>query len=252
MAGALHLRALSSVDFAHDPSVEHVAFQTSTINALMTGAFEGDMSIGQLLRHGDLGIGTIDRLDGEMVIVDGEAFVIDSEGIVRAVPDETRTPFAVVCRFSPSVDALLDGPLPFEALVEHLDSTSENRSFSAFRVDGDFSDLRLRSVPGQSPPFPSLVEVTRQQTEWALTSATGALVGFRFPDRIAGVEVPGYHMHFLSDDRTQGGHVLEVTVERARVRIDGGDDLHVELPSGVELGTPGEADRVAIRSAESR
>lgn len=252
MLGALHLRALSRVGFEHDPPVEHLAFQTSTVNALMEGAFVGDTTVGELLRHGDLGIGTIDRLDGEMVILDGEPFVIDAEGIVRSVAAGTCTPFAVVCRFSPSVETVLDGPLPFDALVEQLDSASDDRSFSAFRVDGDFSDLRLRSVPRQSPPFTSLTDVTRQQTEWALASSSGTLVGFRFPDRIAGIEVPGHHLHFLSDDRTEGGHVLDITLRSGRARIDGGDELHVELPAGVSLGKPGQADRAAIRSAESR
>ncbi len=250
LLGALHLRALSRTDFEHDPSVEHLAFQTSTVDALMAGAFEGDTTVGELLRHGDLGIGTIDRLDGEMVILEGEAFVIDSEGTVRSVDSETRTPFAVVCRFAPFIETTFDGPVPFDAMLERLDSAADGRSFSAFRVDGDFSDLRLRSVPRQSPPFASLLDVTRQQTEWALASASGTVVGFRFPDRIAGVEVPGHHLHFLSDDRRHGGHVLGLTLESGLALVDGGDELHVELPTGIVLGTPGQTDRSAIRSAE--
>ena len=250
LLGALHLRALNRSDFEHDPSVEHLAFQTSTVDALMDGAFEGDTTVGELLRHGDLGLGTIDRLDGEMVIVDGEPFVIDAEGAVRPVVPETRTPFAVVCRFAPFTEIALDGPLALDAMLDRIDSAAEGRSFSAFRVDGDFSDLRLRSVPGQSPPFPSLLEVTRQQTEWALAAARGTVVGFRFPDRIAGLEVPGHHLHFLSDDRMHGGHVLGLTLEYGRALVDGGDELHVELPTGIVLGNPGQTDRAAIRSAE--
>lgn len=251
MLGALHLRALRRLDFEHDPSVEHVAFQTSTVNALMEGAFEGDTTIAELLRHGNLGIGTIDRLDGEMVILDGEPFVIDANGVVRAITPETRTPFAVVCRFSPFITVDLDGPLPRSALVDRLDAASHRRSFAAFRVDGDFGDLRLRSVPAQTPPFSSLTDVARQQTEWLLPSATGTAVGFRFPDRVAGLEVPGHHLHFLSDDRMHGGHVLDLTLRSGRAAIDGGDELHVELPAEIGLGTPGQADRAGIHAAES-
>lgn len=250
MLGAFHLRALGHADFEHDPAVEHLAFQTSTLNALMDGAFEGDTTIGELLQHGDLGIGTIDRLDGEMVILEGEAFVIDAHGVVRRVERDEKTPFAVVCRFAPTIEVHLDGPLRFDAMTQQLDLNADEASFAAYRVDGQFTDLRLRSVPGQSPPFPSLLEVTRQQTEWSLASASGTVVGFRFPDRIAGVEAPGHHLHFISDDRTRGGHVLDITLQNGPARIDGGDELHVELPSGITLGVLGNADRAAIHSAE--
>jgi acetolactate decarboxylase len=95
-----------------------------------------------------------------------------------------------------------------------------------------------------------LAEVTAHQREWSLGGVRGALVGFRFPDQAAGVEVPGYHLHFLAEDRTTGGHVLEVSVAEGVLSVAGADELHVELPAGVALGTPGLADRAAIRGVE--
>jgi acetolactate decarboxylase len=92
--------------------------------------------------------------------------------------------------------------------------------------------------------------VTKHQTEWSLPAASGSVIGFRFPDLLAGVEVPGYHLHFLSDDREHGGHVLDLTMLRGSMQVDGGNELHVELPAHIGLGTPGVADRAAIRSAE--
>jgi len=250
MLGALHLRALDHNGFTHDPAVEHVAFQTGTLNSLMDGGFDGDTTIGELLAHGDQGIGTIDSLDGEMVIVDGEPFVVHADGTVASLALDVRTPFAVVCRFAPYVEVDLESPHDMNAVLAAAESVAGERSFVAIRVDGAFTDLRLRSVEGQTPPYPPLTEVTRHQTEWSIASAHGSMVGFRFPDRVAGVEVPGYHMHFLSHDRTCGGHVLDLRVESGLLRVDGGDELHVELPDGVALGVPGEADRAAIREAE--
>lgn len=252
MLGALHLRALDRQGFEHDPSVEHTAFQTGTVNALMDGRFDGDTTVGELLGHGDHGIGTIDRLDGEMVIVDGDAFVVAADGGIRRVPPEARTPFAVVCRFVPFVGADIDDPVDWDGLMSALHDLVVDRGFAAIRVDGEFTDLRLRSVHAQTPPYPSLIEVTRHQAEWSVAAATGTVVGFRFPDGVAGIEVPGHHLHFLSDDRTSGGHVLSLQVETGRVAVDGGEELHVELPAGVELGRPGAADRAAIREAEGR
>lgn len=250
MLGALHLRSLDRSGFAHDRVAEHVAFQAGTLSALMNGRFDGDTTIGELLGHGDQGLGTIDRLDGEMVIVNGEPFVVDADGQIKRVALGTRTPFAVVCRFTPVARTEIEGPLALEGLLSVLDSLAEYRSFAAFRVDGDFTDLRLRSVRAQTPPYPSLIEVTRHQTEWTVPAARGSVVGFRFPDGLAGVEVPGHHLHFLSDDRTCGGHVLDLIARSGHAEVDGGDDLHVELPAGLALGTPGVADRAAIRRAE--
>jgi acetolactate decarboxylase len=251
LLGALHLRAMNLAAFAHDPRAEHVAFQAGTLAALMDGHFDGDATVGSILEKGDHGIGTIAHLDGEMIIVDGRAYVASADGVVRAVPDDTTTPFAVVCRFSVLVHSPLDRELPLRALREVLDSMlSAPTSVLAVRLDGEFRDIRLRSVHAQSRPYPPLTEVTKHQTEWSLPAASGSVIGFRFPDLLAGVEVPGYHLHFLSDDREHGGHVLDLTMLRGSMQVDGGNELHVELPAHIGLGTPGVADRAAIRSAE--
>jgi acetolactate decarboxylase len=92
--------------------------------------------------------------------------------------------------------------------------------------------------------------VVAHQTEWHVAGAVGTLVGFRFPDATAGVEVPGYHLHFLADDRTVAGHVLSLTVAEATLAVDRCDDLHVELPAGAGLGVPGVADREEIARLE--
>jgi acetolactate decarboxylase len=251
LLGALHLRALSRAGLEHDPAVEHTAFQAGTLDALMEGRFDGDTTLGELLDHGDFGIGTVQHLGGELVILDGEPWVVDADGAVQPVAHDTRTPFAVLCRFAPTVRAPLDGPLRYDALRAHLDELAPpDAPVLAVRVDASFTDLRLRSVHAQVPPYPRLSDVVEHQTEWTVAAADGSLVGFRFPDATAGVEVPGYHLHFLSDDRTVGGHVLDLTLVDGRAALDPGDELHVELPDGVDLGTPGAADRAEIARLE--
>ena len=49
-------------------------FQYNTLGALMAGLYEGTMTIGELLKHGDLGIGTLDSIDGELIVLDGKAY----------------------------------------------------------------------------------------------------------------------------------------------------------------------------------
>ena len=91
-----------------------------------------------------------------------------------------------------------------------------------------------------------------EQHVFELRDVAGSLVGFRFPDYAEGVEVSGYHLHFISADRTVGGHVLSCRPGRVRVRIDPSAGLHVELPPGVDLAGAelAEATRDALRRAE--
>lgn len=251
LVGALHLRALTRRGLAHDAAREHTAFQAGTLRALMEGHLGGDATIGELLEHGDLGIGTVQHVGGELVIVDGEAFLVDGHGVVTRVASQTPTPFAVVCRFSPIAEVEIDGRVDlqgFRHLVDGLLPTAG--PVAAVRADGEFRDLRLRSVHGRQPPYPPLAEIIAHQTQWSVQAARGTIVGFRFPDEIAGVEAPGHHLHFLSEDRADGGHVLDMAMTDGRVAIDAGDELHVELPSHVRLGTPGVADRAAIHDIE--
>jgi acetolactate decarboxylase len=64
------------------------------------------------------------------------------------------------------------------------------------------------------------------------------MLGFRFPTYAEGIEVAGYHLHFISADRSRGGHVLGSRSCGLRARLDPSDDLHIELPPQVDLADP--------------
>jgi acetolactate decarboxylase len=67
------------------------------------------------------------------------------------------------------------------------------------------------------------------------------MVGFRFPTYVEGIEVSGWHLHFISEDRSRGGHVLDSRCSSLRVGLDSSCELHVELPPGVRLTDPTQA-----------
>ncbi|HUB99075.1 MAG TPA: acetolactate decarboxylase [Solirubrobacterales bacterium] len=236
---SLHVESMRRADLhaEHDP---HVLFQASTIGALLDGAFEGDLSFAELAEHGDLGLGTLNHLDGEMIALDGEFFRADVDGAVRRVGPDELTPFAVVTNFEPSVDVTLAQPLDQAELLERVDALVPGAASScAVRIDGRFELVRARSVPSQEPPYRPLTEVVADQHVFELTDLAGTMLGFRFPAWVEGIEVAGYHLHFISADRGHGGHVLgSRTSAGARLRIDPSDDLHVELPPAIELADP--------------
>ncbi|HXR60078.1 MAG TPA: acetolactate decarboxylase, partial [Solirubrobacterales bacterium] len=207
---------------------------------LLVGAFEGDLSFAELAEHGDLGLGTLNHLDGEMVAIDGEFFRADVDGNVTEVALEERTPFAVVTRFEATVDEQLpEEPLSHAALLERIDELTPAASSScAVRLDGRFELVRARSVPRQEPPYRPLTEVVADQHVFELRDVEGTMLGFRFPAYAEGIEVGGYHLHFVSADRRRGGHVLDSRSRGLRIRLDPSNDLHVELPPQVDLGDP--------------
>ena len=65
------------------PASRHTLYQVSTATALVQGIYQGAVRVGTLREHGDLGLGTFENLDGEMVIVDGQFFQARSDGSVR-------------------------------------------------------------------------------------------------------------------------------------------------------------------------
>jgi acetolactate decarboxylase len=244
----LHVQAVRHAGLAaeHEP---HVVFQTSTLDALFAGSYDGDLTFAELAEHGDLGLGTLNGLDGEMIALDGRFLRADVDGNLAEVPPSARTPFAVVTFFSPTLEAEIEGPLDHDRFVAELNRHGPpGTPVCAVRVDGRFERVLARSVPRHEPPYPSLDEIAHEQHVFDFSDVEGTLVGFRFPHYAQGIELAGYHLHFADAERRHGGHVLACHPTRVKVAFDHARDLHVELPPGIELGAPGgeagDADRI--------
>ncbi len=209
----------------------------ATAAALVAGAFRGEVSYGDISRHGDFGVGTFDCLDGEMVAVDGEFHQLHSDGTATPVRPEQLAPFAMVTFFRGELSAPVNGPLDHRGLLARIDGLAPAEAdLCAVRVDGRFGWIRMRTVSRQEPPFPTLAEACVDEVEVERTDVTGSLVGFRAPDQSDGITIGGYHFHFITDDRTAGGHVLDCRVDSGEIRVDHEGDLHVQLPPEISGG----------------
>lgn len=223
--------------------------QVSVIDALAAGAYEGQLSCGALLRHGDFGLGTFDRLDGEMAVLDGTVYQVRVDGSVREAPASETTPFAMVTAFSPILAVAVEpgsGPSELEALLDR--TFPDANLFCAVRVRGHFASVKTRSVPPQGKPYPPLAEAAKSQAVFEREGVSGTLLGFRSPRYAGGVTAPGYHLHFLSDDRLFGGHALDYTIDSGVAEIDPCTRFLLLLPApGGAFGT---MDMGGDRSAE--
>jgi acetolactate decarboxylase len=205
--------------------------QISTIDALVKGIYDGACTFGALKKLGDFGIGTLDGLDGEMLALDGEFFQINATGEVHKIDDSMETPFSTVTFFKSDKSVRLENVESLAALQLRLDAETPSQNlFQAIRISGEFATMNLRSVPKQQPPYAPLTEVVKQQATFKLANVRGSLVGFRCPPFVKGINVPGYHLHFISDDRKSGGHVLDCAVTGANAELDVLENLKLLLP----------------------
>jgi len=200
---------------------QNVVMQVSTIDALLAGGYDGRLSIRRLLRHGDAGIGTFDKLDGEMVVIDGNVYQVRADGKVYRPSSQMTTPFAAVVHFRADQSISMKAPVTFEDFQQVIDWEFPNKNaFYAIRAHGTFSHMKTRSVPAQKTPYPPLVNVVQHQPVFEMTEVSGSIVGFRCPPFVKGINVPGYHLHFISDDLKSGGHILDFVLKKVQIDID--------------------------------
>jgi acetolactate decarboxylase len=212
--------------------------QVSAIDALLAGAYDGQMPVRRLLTHGDLGLGTFHALDGEMIVLDGAAWQARADGTVRRASSDATTPFAAVIDFAPEQTLSLEGPVDFAGLQARMNTAAPDTNlFIAVRFDGTFSAMTVRSVPPQTKPYPPLAEVTRHQPVFEYTNVTGTVLGFRCPPFVKGINVPGWHLHFLSNDRKTGGHILGFTAQNGTLRLDTCRHFTLLLPEQADFST---------------
>jgi acetolactate decarboxylase len=210
-------------------------YQTSLMSALIAGNYEGQMTYGDIRKHGDFGLGTFNDLDGEMVGFDGMFYQVRSDGSARPVTDDQKTPFAVVTYFQPERELNLVQPMTKSDLLAMIEKATVANLFSAVRVDGTFDEVRMRTVQRQTRPFPPLTEAAKHQAEKVFTNVEGTLAGFRSPIYAQGIGVAGFHLHFLRQDKQSGGHALDYRLRAGKVQICTVHNLRVELPTSAEF-----------------
>jgi acetolactate decarboxylase len=202
-------------------------FQHSTIQALLQGKYEGSITYSEVFSHGDFGIGTFHQLDGEMIALDGEFFQVRSDGVVSRVKEEQTTPFAMVKFFETDIERQTEGEFPFESLLKRIESLLPSSDQAhAVKVSGLFREMKLRAARRQSPPYPPLKDMT--QAEFSYEEVRGTCVGFYFP-HFQGINVPGFHFHFLSEDNRFGGHLFSAIAVDPLIEIDDASLVHLAL-----------------------
>ena len=216
--------------------IEHsTLFQVSTSTALVQGVYDGVVTIGELKQHGDFGLGTFEGLDGEMVVVDGRFYQVQSDGRITEPPDAAPVPFAVVTTFRPLRRVPITAFASFEALTGQFDAHRRSDNlFFAVRLDGRFAEIHTR-VACKAEAGVSLDQATAHQAEFRMKDVTGTIVGFWSPPYARSINVAGWHLHFLTDDRKGGGHLLGCRGQGLEAKLQDLDDLRLAIPETAQF-----------------
>ncbi|MBR2524109.1 MAG: acetolactate decarboxylase [Clostridiales bacterium] len=215
-------------------------FQVSTLQALAKGYSKGVVTVGELLEHGDTGLGTFRNVEGEMIMVDGHCYqALDDGSIVEARPD-MGVPFSSVTKLQAQKEFEISNIGSIDELKVLLDNKVEEgfglNSMHVVRIDGHFAKVYARSVLGYEARFITLREIlSEKQKEFCFEDIDGTLVCICYPDYMEGINAVGWHMHFISKDRRCGGHVFDIGLVRATVKLSKISRIEIQLPTDIEF-----------------
>ncbi|MBI9072035.1 MAG: acetolactate decarboxylase [Melioribacteraceae bacterium] len=204
-------------------------FQYASKEDLLVGNFEGNLLIGGLKEKGDFGIGTINNIDGEMLILDNNFYSIKSSGDVISLEDSVKIPYANVKFFDADTVFSLKNNMRLTKLHSYLSNVIPANKIAAVKVEGSFKYIKSRSIDSQTKPYPPLSKVIEEQTVFEFETTEGTIVGFYIPEYLEGLNFPGYHFHFLKKDLSGGGHLLDCVVDSVNISLDYTSKLEFDL-----------------------
>lgn len=211
-------------------------YQISTLQALALGYTRPVVTVKELLEHGDIGLGTFEDVNGEMIVVDGQCFRATEDGTVWEADPDMGVPFASVAKadFSPGFE-VRDIP-DIEKMKELLTLTIEEdfglNSMHIVRIDGAFNRVCARSESAYRSQHVDLKDILSQtQRDFMFEDISGTMVCIYYPDYMDGINAPGWHLHFLSEDRLKGGHVFDLEMESGTIYLAKINNIEIQLPS---------------------
>ena len=210
-------------------------FQVSTLQSLALGYTRAVMTVGELMQHGETGLGTFEDVNGEMIVIDGKCYRAMDDGRVTEAGDERGVPFASVAYMDNCREFELSGDYTMESLKAELNNRIEEdfglNSMHVIQIHGTFEKIYARSeLPYRAHhvTLKDMLDIT--QTSFEFSNIMGSLVGVYYPDYMDGINAAGWHLHFVNDERNKGGHVYEIKMTSGKVRLAKKTRIDIQLP----------------------
>jgi acetolactate decarboxylase len=200
--------------------------------AFVNKVFDGTLTAKELKTKGDIGLGSYNALDGELVMLDNVPYKVTEDGVVSVAKDDELIVYANAVHFTPEQSFTVDSTVHHQGLRDAINSQLKSKNvFYAFKIHGEFSAIKLGGLHKQQKPYDTGLDVLiPNRPVFEGENVTGTIVGFFCPEYIGNIGVANYHFHFISDDKKLGGHVMELTGKNLKVEVDPIHKYTFELP----------------------
>lgn len=199
-------------------------YQVALLQSLTQGYYDGIIKVSELKKHGNIGIGTFEGVNGEMIVLNGTVYQALGDGSVQKAADDETVPFSNVTFFESDIKENISKTKNIDALKDSLDKIVKKNGKNLFyfvKVSGEFKKMNVRSELKQKKPYKPLDKaLATDQREFNYKNIKGTVVALYCPDYMDGLNTPGWHFHFISDDKKKGGHILELAFDSAKAELD--------------------------------
>ena len=197
-------------------------------NVMMKGELSGIIDLDTIqYKNGLYGLGPIEYLTGELLIIDGKSYV--SKVLADSTMFVTRTfkikaPFFVYSNVENWKEEVLpDNILTIDHLEEYIDNkTSELIRPFTFKLIGSIESaiIHITNLP-KGTKVNSPEDAHQGQTSYEILNKTVTIVGY-FSTEHKGIFThhDSYlHMHLITTDKEQMGHLDNMTFEKGKVKL---------------------------------
>ena len=159
-------------------------------------------------------------------------------GKVVVMRPEDDVAFGTVAKFDESVPAVeLRDIADIEGMKKALAPyvAGNQNIFYMIKATGEFKTMHVRSCFASQKPYPTLSEVAKDQREFHFANTYGTVIAVWCPRYVNGINLPGWHFHYLSGDKTQGGHILGLSADHLTVKVNQIERFDLTLPRNPEF-----------------
>ena len=217
---------------AQQKIAEKDLFSAGYAAAFIGGLYDAWYPYKELHKHGNFGLGAPAMLDGELMMLNGKLYKTQATGKTSGIDEAGETPYAVVCFFHADKTYKPERRLDKAGLFKYLDSVLTNQNgIYAIHLSGKFSYVKTRAFPPvEGKPYLPLAQMLDRQHFFEFRNISGDLIGFKLPTFMEGPHISGYHFHFLSADKTSGGHIIDLTADDVTIEVETLTSYTMQLP----------------------
>lgn len=210
--------------------------QISTIQALLLGYLNNVITVKKLKKYGDIGLGTFENVNGEMIILDNVVYKANNKGQIIEADLSEGVPFAAICQTNHCIEFNIENIDSMNSLKTALTNAIEEdfglNSIYVVRLDGHYDLVKARSEKGKKAQHTELSLILKDnQEDFIFENVDGTMVCVYYPDYMDGINAAGWHLHFISKDRTVGGHVFDLSFKEIQAKRYRSNTIEIKIPT---------------------